>query len=115
MEVQRMNTIAPVTAPHRAMKDTQLLGYTIPKVSTITLKQKQKRGVNEKNDVMKLFQQKGSILSINIDSVLNDAGTWKDPHCFRPERHLNVDMTKIVKNENHIPFGVGMSPFFQSW
>lgn len=33
MEVQRMNTIAPVTAPHRAMKDTQLLGYTIPKVS----------------------------------------------------------------------------------
>lgn len=50
---------------------------------------------------------KGSILSINIDSVLNDADTWKDPHCFRPERHLNVDMTKIVKNENHIPFGVG--------
>ncbi|KAI9552865.1 hypothetical protein GHT06_020749 [Daphnia sinensis] len=80
MEVQRMNTIAPVTAPHRAMKDTQLLGYTIPK---------------------------GSILSINIDSVLNDTDTWKDPHCFRPERHLNVDMTKIVKNENHIPFGVG--------
>jgi cytochrome P450 len=39
--------------------------------------------------------------------VLNDADTWKDPHCFRPERHLNVDMTKIVKNENHIPFGVG--------
>jgi hypothetical protein len=50
---------------------------------------------------------KGSILSINIDSVLNDADTWKDPHCFRPERHLNVDMTKIVKNENHIPFGAG--------
>ncbi|EFX83962.1 hypothetical protein DAPPUDRAFT_47355 [Daphnia pulex] len=80
MEVQRMNTIAPLTAPHRATKDTKLLGYNIPK---------------------------GSILSINIDSVLNDADTWKDPHCFRPERHLNVDMTKIVKNENHIPFGVG--------
>ncbi len=27
-----MNTIAPVTAPHRAMKTTKLLGYTIPKV-----------------------------------------------------------------------------------
>ena len=32
MEVQRMNTIAPLTAPHRATKDTKLLGYNIPKV-----------------------------------------------------------------------------------
>lgn len=32
MEVQRIITIAPVTAPHRALKETKLLGYTIPKV-----------------------------------------------------------------------------------
>ena len=48
---------------------------------------------------------------INIDSVLNDAEVWKNPQLFRPERHLNLDMTKIVKNGNHIPFGVGTKQF----
>jgi hypothetical protein len=38
MEVQRMNTIAPLTAPHRATKDTKLLGYNIPKVKIIEFK-----------------------------------------------------------------------------
>lgn len=32
MECQRISTIAPVTAPHRALKETNLMGYTIPKV-----------------------------------------------------------------------------------
>lgn len=38
MEVQRMNTIAPLTAPHRATKDTKLLGYNIPKVKILEFK-----------------------------------------------------------------------------
>jgi hypothetical protein len=38
MEVQRMNTIAPLTAPHRATKDTKLLGYNIPKVKILEIK-----------------------------------------------------------------------------
>jgi methyl farnesoate epoxidase/farnesoate epoxidase len=32
MEVMRMANIAPLTVPHCAMKDTQLQGFTIPKV-----------------------------------------------------------------------------------
>lgn len=32
MEAQRMSTIAPFTVPHYALKETQLQGYTIPKV-----------------------------------------------------------------------------------
>ncbi len=34
MEVMRMSPIAPLAVPHRAMKDTQLQGFTIPKVKT---------------------------------------------------------------------------------
>lgn len=38
MEAQRMTTIAPVTAPHRALKDTKLCGYSIPKVTIQPIK-----------------------------------------------------------------------------
>ncbi len=31
-EAQRMSSVAPFVAPHRAMKDTQLQGYSIPEV-----------------------------------------------------------------------------------
>jgi cytochrome P450 len=33
MEVMRIATIAPAGVPHCAMKETQLQGFTIPKVS----------------------------------------------------------------------------------
>ncbi len=36
MEAQRCSTIAPFTVPHLAMRDTQLQGYTIPKVCVVT-------------------------------------------------------------------------------
>ena len=32
MEVQRFCLVTPLTPQHLAMKETQLLGYTIPKV-----------------------------------------------------------------------------------
>ena len=31
-EVMRMSSVAPLGAPHLAMKETQLQGFTIPKV-----------------------------------------------------------------------------------
>ena len=37
MEAQRLSSIAPFTVPHTAMKDTQLQGYTIPKVSLFSI------------------------------------------------------------------------------
>ena len=33
---------------------------------------------------------KGSMVQVNVHSVHNEAAYWKDPHLFRPERHLSV-------------------------
>jgi len=79
MEAQRLSSIAPFTVPHTAMKDTQLQGYTIPK---------------------------DSLVMVNLYSVHLDGTYWKDPHVFRPERHLN-DQGKVVKSDHFLPFGVG--------
>nr|QST15064.1 CYP370A2 protein [Diaphanosoma celebensis] len=79
MEIQRMSSIAPFAVPHRAVVDTQLQGYTIPK---------------------------GSMVLVNLHSVHNDDTVWKDPHLFRPERHLNSE-GQIVKSEHFYPFGIG--------
>ena len=37
MEIQRISSIAPLTVPHVAMKETQLQGYTIPEVVSESL------------------------------------------------------------------------------
>ncbi|EFX83937.1 hypothetical protein DAPPUDRAFT_194538 [Daphnia pulex] len=78
-EVMRMSSVAPLGIPHLAMKETQLLGFTIPK---------------------------GSIVSVNINSMLQDTVMWGDPENFRPERHLDAD-GKLFRNEAFTPFGIG--------
>nr|CAH0098576.1 unnamed protein product [Daphnia galeata] len=79
MEVMRMASIAPLAIPHRAMKETQLQGFTIPK---------------------------GSIIAINLDSAFKDATVWEDAENFRPERHLDQN-GKVIKNDAFTPFGIG--------
>jgi len=79
MEAQRISGIAPFTVPHFAMADTKLQGHSIPK---------------------------GTLVHVNIYSVHMDETYWKDPHVFRPERHLN-DQGKVVKSDHFMPFGVG--------
>ncbi|KAI9553139.1 hypothetical protein GHT06_021032 [Daphnia sinensis] len=80
MEAQRCSTIAPLTPPHYAIKDTKLQGYSIPK---------------------------GSLISLNLYAVFQDSKYWKDPEIFRPERHLNDDGTKVIKSDHFNPFGLG--------
>ncbi|KAK4014855.1 hypothetical protein OUZ56_027365 [Daphnia magna] len=80
MEAQRCSTIAPLTPPHYAIKDTKLLGYTIPQ---------------------------GSLVSLNLHAVFQDSKYWKDPEVFRPERHLNDDGSKVIKSDHFYPFGLG--------
>ncbi|XP_045035920.1 methyl farnesoate epoxidase isoform X4 [Daphnia magna] len=80
MEAQRCSTIAPLTPPHYAIKDTKLQGYTIPQ---------------------------GSLVSLNLHAVFQDSKYWKDPEVFRPERHLNDDGSKVIKSDHFYPFGLG--------
>nr|QSD59127.1 CYP370A15 [Diaphanosoma celebensis]QST15067.1 CYP370A5 protein [Diaphanosoma celebensis] len=79
MEVQRIGNIAPFTVPHLATKETRIKGFTVPK---------------------------GSIVSINIHSVHNEVAYWKDPHVFRPERHLDA-RGKVIRTDHFLPFGAG--------
>lgn len=100
MEALRCNTVVPMTIPHTALRDTILKGYLLPKVTKI-------RQVLSTFSSNKMFV-KGSIVMVNLDTVLNDKDYWKDPENFRPERHLNEDGTRVVRSDHFYPFGAGL-------
>lgn len=78
MEIQRYFSIAPISGPRRALWDTKLNGFDIPKNTT---------------------------LLIGLDSVMMDKTYWKDPEVFRPSRFL--DEFKVIQHEYFMPFGQG--------
>lgn len=78
-EVFRFRSAAPFTVPHKAMKDTTVKGCRIPD---------------------------GTMVLMNLYSVLMDPEYWGDPEAFRPERFLNPDGSSR-KDERLIPFGKG--------
>lgn len=79
MEVQRYFHIVPITGPRRALRETTLGGYTIPKNTTIL---------------------------IGSRTVHMDKEHWGDPDTFRPERFLDENK-KITNTEHLMPFGQG--------
>lgn len=78
-ELFRISSVAPVTPPHRATKDTTLKGYFIPK---------------------------DSMIIVNLYSLFRDKEHWGDPEVFRPERFLDAN-GNYVKDDWMIPFGAG--------
>lgn len=78
-EVQRFFHIVPVSGPRRALRDTTLGGYRIPKNTTILM---------------------------GLRTVHMDEEYWGDPKVFRPERFLN-DKNELLKNDRLMPFGQG--------
>lgn len=82
MEIQRRVSVAPSGIAHRAMNDTELFGYRIPK------------------DTMILT----SLYSIHMDETY-----WGDPSEFRPERFLDESGELIVNEKYYMPFGTGKS------
>nr|XP_053654388.1 methyl farnesoate epoxidase-like [Cherax quadricarinatus] len=78
-EVFRYRGSAPLTVPHKALRDTKLQGFRI---------------------------QAGTVVLNNLYSVHMDPGYWGDPETFRPERFINHDGS-IRKDERVIPFGKG--------
>ncbi|XP_030587878.1 cytochrome P450 2J6-like [Archocentrus centrarchus] len=77
-EVQRVANTVP-SALHCTTRDTELMGYSIPK---------------------------GTLIIENLTSVLNEEEQWKFPHEFNPENFLN-DQGEFVKPEAFMPFSAG--------
>ncbi|XP_070762876.1 cytochrome P450 2F2-like isoform X2 [Enoplosus armatus] len=78
-EVQRIANTVPLSVFHCTTKDTELMGYSIPR---------------------------GTMIIPNLTSVLNEEGQWKFPHEFNPENFLN-DQGEFVKPEAFMPFSAG--------
>ncbi|CAL8372899.1 unnamed protein product [Arctogadus glacialis] len=78
-ETQRISNTVPLSVLHATDKDTELMGYSIPK---------------------------GTIIVPNMASVLSEEGQWKFPHEFNPENFLD-DRGEFVKPEAFVPFSIG--------
>ncbi|XP_034936051.1 probable cytochrome P450 304a1 [Chelonus insularis] len=78
-EVLRIETLTPLSVTHRAVQTTTLNNYTVPA---------------------------DTIVITNLAGMHNDPDLWGDPECFRPNRFLTEDETKLVKDYT-FPFGLG--------
>ncbi|XP_070687627.1 cytochrome P450 2F2-like [Pempheris klunzingeri] len=78
-EIQRIANTVPLSVFHCTIKDTELMGYSIPK---------------------------GTLIIPNLTSVLNEEGQWKFPNEFNPENFLN-DQGEFVKPDAFMPFSAG--------
>ncbi|NWH78870.1 CP2J6 protein, partial [Piaya cayana] len=78
-EIQRYSNILLVALPRQSVKDTELLGFPIPK---------------------------NTMIFSNIDSVLSDPGKWETPDRFNPGHFLDKD-GNFVNREAFLPFSIG--------
>lgn len=78
-EVQRVANTVPLSVLHCTTRDTELMGYSIPK---------------------------GTVIIPNLTIVLKEEGQWKFPHEFNPANFLN-EQGQFEKPEAFIPFSTG--------
>ncbi|NXX44353.1 CP2J6 protein, partial [Tricholaema leucomelas] len=78
-EIQRYSNIILIALPRQSVKDTQLLGYPVPK---------------------------NTIILANIDSVLSDPEKWETPDQFNPGHFLDED-GNFVNRDAFLAFSVG--------
>ncbi|XP_038639762.1 cytochrome P450 2J2-like isoform X2 [Scyliorhinus canicula] len=79
-EVQRFGNVVPLAAGHAATRDTSFRGYTI---------------------------KKGTMILINMPSVLSEETQWKDSKHFNPGNFLNEN-GEFFKPDAFIPFSMGL-------
>ncbi|KAK2467136.1 hypothetical protein APHAL10511_000685 [Amanita phalloides] len=80
LEVLRWNTVTPIGVPHRAIEDSVLHGYSVPK---------------------------GSVIMTNLWNILHDQELYPDPFRFNPERYIAVDGEPVQRDPRTICFGYG--------
>ncbi|CAB3370180.1 Hypothetical predicted protein [Cloeon dipterum] len=82
LETLRFSSIVPIGVARRAMKDTTLLHYRIPK---------------------------DTVLVPVLDQVtVRDEEYWNEPQTFQPDRFLSADRAELKINEREkVPFGFG--------
>ncbi|XP_062245745.1 cytochrome P450 2B1-like isoform X2 [Platichthys flesus] len=78
-EVQRIGNIVPLSIIHSTTKDTELMGYSIPR---------------------------GTLVIPNLGTALREEGQWKFPDEFNPENFLN-DKGEFFKPEAFLCFSAG--------
>nr|ARG41840.1 cytochrome P450 CYP304A1 [Bactrocera dorsalis] len=76
----RIETLVPSDVPHKALVDTELMGYKIPK---------------------------DTIVVPSLYAFHADERTWGDPQTFRPERFLDENGKLSLKKDVSLPFGAG--------
>ncbi|XP_043535724.1 cytochrome P450 2D17-like isoform X1 [Chiloscyllium plagiosum] len=79
-EIQRFGNIIPFSVSHATTQDTEFMGYTL---------------------------KKGTVVLINLSSVLLEEGQWKHPNQFNPENFLNEN-GEFFKPDAFIPFSMGL-------
>lgn len=78
-EIQRFGDVVPLGFPKRAVKDTQLGKYFIPK---------------------------GTAITVNLSSVLHDPNEWETPDTFNPGHFLDEN-GQFRKRDAFMPFSAG--------
>ncbi|XP_061495309.1 cytochrome P450 2D15-like isoform X1 [Rhineura floridana] len=78
-EIHRYADITPLTIPYLMRKDTEILGFFLPKKTLVVP---------------------------NLSSVLKDETMWEKPFQFYPEHFLDAD-GHFVKQEAFLPFSLG--------
>ncbi|NWR58156.1 CP2J6 protein, partial [Bucorvus abyssinicus] len=84
-EIQRYSNIFLIAPPRMSMRDTELLGFPVPKL---------------------LICCSNTIVLPNLDSVLVDPGKWETPDQFNPGHFLDRD-GNFINRDAFLPFSAG--------
>lgn len=104
-EIMRFETLVPSGLPHKALVDTDFMGYNIPKVRNYSLLSTQKNWINKNCNCFLIFQ--GTVIMTALGAASHDNAIWDTPHEFKPERFLDDNGILSLKKDHSLPFGAG--------
>lgn len=112
----RFETLVPSGLVHRALEDTQFMGYDIPKVYCIVMAH-----ITFHSTFLSLYfivklshlytPLQDTVAMPALAGLHADVNKWGDPHVFRPERFLDERGQLSLKKDYSLPFGAGMVTF----